>query len=82
MINNIDRAKIIKAGANVYGLKLIGDHFIGLRFVPCGDLADAADSLLEPLAEESEIITNWLHEARDGEYDRELWRGEISKENK
>ena len=71
----IKSLEIIKAGAAHMGLRLIGDDFIGYRFVPRGDAADSADSLLQLAISKAETDAHifWLRNNRDGDYSSEEW---------
>jgi hypothetical protein len=68
------RLGLVKAGANAKGLILIGDAFIGYRFSPRNELAEFADSLLDPLVEEDpQNFSAWCHAHRDADYSHQAW---------
>lgn len=64
-------AKIVKDGANANGLRLIGDPFIGYRFVPRGYAAESADNLLSDIL--GDDAAEWCAEYKDGEYTSTEW---------
>lgn len=70
------KAKIVLDGARANGLRLIGDGFIGYRFVPRSDLAEEADALLYSCFEQIDDpdISRFYHENCEGPYDPDLWK--------
>jgi hypothetical protein len=70
------KADIVLCGAKENGLILIGDCFIGYRFVPRSDFAEKADELLFSCFDfdvEPEETNDWYESHKDGEYDGKLW---------
>lgn len=66
--------ELIKAGANAHGLRLIGQPFLGFKFVPAGDMATAANFLLEQAIDGGGYEADtWLEQNRDGDYNHADW---------
>lgn len=68
-------ATIVKLGANAQSLRLIGDRFIGYRFVPRNDAAKVADELLEYALNGCPSAAEWYFSNRDGDYNSAEWNG-------
>jgi hypothetical protein len=66
-------ATIVKAGSNAVGLKLIGDKFIGYRFVPRCDEAEFADTMLEAACPDIAHLAAWCEANKDGDYSSAEW---------
>lgn len=70
----MEMLELIKAGANSHGLRLIGGPLIGFKFVPAGDMATAANFLLDQALDGGGYEADtWLEQNRDGEYNHADW---------
>jgi len=78
----MEMLEIIKSGANAHGLRLIGEPIIGFKFVPAGDMATAANFLLDQAVDGGGYEADtWLEQNRDGEYNHADWTSRFDAEN-
>ncbi len=64
----------IKTAANQQGLKLVGDAFIGYKFIPATtDNGKIANWFLSMCLEANLCDQEWLEENKDGDFESEGW---------
>lgn len=66
--------EFIKSAANQQGLKLVGDWFIGYKFIPANtENGRIANWFLEQLVDAELCDQPWLEENKDGPHQSEGW---------
>ena len=72
-----EMVKVLKDGANANGLHLMGDMFIGFRFVGESDYKESANKLLELLVNEhadDHKLSDTINSMKDADYEYSAWK--------